>query len=95
MNVYSNLLASVGTFRTAWYPDSHHISIYGGAASATWDFWTASLDDGTLVRSEIAPAVARKIHDTGVRLSSFVWSPKGDALYFEGTSEGVQNLWRV
>jgi Tol biopolymer transport system component/DNA-binding winged helix-turn-helix (wHTH) protein len=93
--VFSDLLSGLSRFHAAWCPDSHHISIFGGRADTTWDFWTASLDDGTRVRSKVSPAVAQKIRDAGVRLTSFVWSPRGDALYFEGTSEGVQNLWRV
>jgi Tol biopolymer transport system component len=31
----------------------------------------------------------------GVRLSDFLWEPSGRALFFEGASRGVRNLWKV
>jgi len=30
-----------------------------------------------------------------VSFSDFLWAPSGRALYFEGVSRGVRNLWKV
>ena len=47
-------------------------------------------------------SVRKGFAELGVRFTDaedlplpFVWSPAGDALYFEGTSRGVRNVWRV
>jgi len=82
-------------FRASWHPNGDRISVFGGRSDSVWRFWTATVDGRSVVESRMDPGVARKLHEAGVRLRNFVWSPRGDALYFEGTSQGVQNLWRV
>jgi Tol biopolymer transport system component/DNA-binding winged helix-turn-helix (wHTH) protein len=93
-SVFSDLLASLSSFSASWHPDGR-VSIFGGTKNEPRNFWTVPLNGGTLLRSEMAPSVVRKMQESGVRLTTFVWSPNGNALFFEGTSEGVQNLWRI
>jgi Tol biopolymer transport system component len=51
--------------------------------------------DGPAVLSSGVDEVTAAIDAEGLTLRRFVWSPKGDALYFEGSSESVRNIWRV
>jgi hypothetical protein len=39
--------------------------------------------------------VSRQISEASLRLLVYRWAPRGDALYLEGVSSGVTNLWRV
>jgi Tol biopolymer transport system component/DNA-binding winged helix-turn-helix (wHTH) protein len=89
------LAGVVGRFRIAWHPDGRRISVYGNHPESGLGFWTVPIDGGPRVHSRIAPAVAKRLGDAGLRLGSFVWSPAGDMLYFEGRSEETQNLWRI
>lgn len=83
-------------YGSAWHPDGTRISVLGSAPSQGRVFWTLPLDgQQPAVRSEIAPAVADKLRKTGLRLGRFLWSRRGDALYFEGQLGEVSNLWRV
>jgi Tol biopolymer transport system component/DNA-binding winged helix-turn-helix (wHTH) protein len=83
-------------YGSAWHPDGSRISVLGSTPSQGRVFWTISLDgQHSPVRSDIAPAVAEKLRETGLRLGRFLWSRRGDALYFEGQLGDVRNLWRV
>jgi Tol biopolymer transport system component/DNA-binding winged helix-turn-helix (wHTH) protein len=93
-SVFSDLLAKLSGFSASWHPDGR-ISIYGGVKDEGRQFFTVPLAGGTPHQSEMAPSVAQKLREMDVRLTNFVWSPTGDALFFEGKSEGVQNLWRI
>jgi Tol biopolymer transport system component len=75
----------------AWYPDGERISFIadGGA------FWTVPLSGGAPVRSVVDEAVARRVKEAGLDFGSFRWSPARDALYLEGVSRGVKNLWKI
>jgi len=84
-----------GEFCVAWGPDSQRVSIWGLHRRMGRSFWTSSISGGSRIRSEVAPSVDQQIKDTSVTLNSFVWANTGRALYFEGTSGGVRNLWRV
>jgi Tol biopolymer transport system component/DNA-binding winged helix-turn-helix (wHTH) protein len=85
----------VGRFRIDWHPDGRRISVYGNHAVHGPSFWTIPLHAATGIRSHIAPAVAKRIASSGVRLGRFVWGPHGDTLFFEGQSEETENLWRI
>jgi Tol biopolymer transport system component/DNA-binding winged helix-turn-helix (wHTH) protein len=101
--ILSAFLNEFGSFRTAWHPDSKRISVWGNHLKEGLTFWTAPLDGSTApVKSELAPAVRERFKKASVRFAdaddlplSFLWSPSGDALYFEGNSRGVRNIWKV
>ena len=99
----SAFLNEFGSFRTAWHPDSKRISVWGNHLKEGLTFWTVPLDgSGAPVKSERAPVVRERFKEASVRFAdaddlplSFLWSPSGDALYFEGNSRGVRNIWKV
>ena len=99
----SRFLNEFGTFSTAWHPDSKRISVWGIHLNEGLTFWTAPLDgSGPPVKSELEPVVSERFAEASVRFTdaddlplSFLWSPSGDALYFEGLSRGVRNIWKV
>jgi Tol biopolymer transport system component/DNA-binding winged helix-turn-helix (wHTH) protein len=82
-------------FYAAWHPGDHRISIYGARRGASPEMLTALEDGSNVVRSEISDEVAARLREANVVLGRFVWAPLGDALLFEGTSEGVRNIWRI
>jgi Tol biopolymer transport system component len=80
----------------AWHPDGARLSVWGNHVREGWSLWTTTIGDGTeAVRSPIAPTVQREIESIAVQLRSFAWAPSGRALYFEGASRGVTNVWRI
>ncbi|HEY8459512.1 MAG TPA: winged helix-turn-helix domain-containing protein [Blastocatellia bacterium] len=92
----SDVLPQFEYFRVAWSPDGKHISIWGWHRKrGNWEFWTVPLDGGPPAISEIDSKVEERIREASVTFSNFVWSPSGRALYFEGTSQTVKNLWKV
>jgi Tol biopolymer transport system component/DNA-binding winged helix-turn-helix (wHTH) protein len=99
----SAFLNEFGSFRTAWHPDSKRISVWGNHLKEGLTFWTVPLDgSGAPVKSALAPVVRERFKKASVRFAdaddlplSFLWSPSGDALYFEGNSRGVRNIWKV
>ena len=83
--------------RAAWHPDGQRISLWGRNFKLGWGFWTISVSSGETVKSEIAAQLEQQLK-VSIRFnnySNFLWAPSGRALYFEGSSEGVRNLWRV
>src|SRR5262249_17591157 len=93
--VMSDFLPQFEYLRVAWSPDGKHFSLWGWHRQQNWSFWTVPLNGGPPVKSEMDPKVKDRIDEAAVRLTSFVWSPSGRALYFEGTSQTVKNLWKV
>ena len=99
----STFLNEFGAFSTAWHPDSKRISVWGIHLNEGLTFWTVPLDgSGAPLKSELATVVRDRFAEASVRFSdaddlplSFLWSPSGDALYFEGLSRGVRNIWKV
>ena len=45
--------------------------------------------------AEVADTVSRSMKESLLGLRDFRWAPAGDALYVEGASKGVVNLWRI
>ena len=101
--ILSTFLNEFGPFSAAWHPDSKRISVWGSHLDEGMSFWTAPIDGtSAAVKSDLAPAVREQLEEGSVRFAdgdrlplSFLWAPSGDALYFEGISRGVRNLWKV
>jgi DNA-binding winged helix-turn-helix (wHTH) protein len=93
--VMADFLPKFGFFRLAWRPDGKHLSLWGWSRQDKWTFWTVPLDGGPPAKSEIDPKVEERITEASVTLTDFLWSPSGQTLYFEGTSQSVRNLWKV
>ncbi len=93
--VLSAFLDEFASYRAAWHPDGHRISVFGSHRRDGISFWTVSLDGTSPVRSPVSADVAIRLKKTGVNLTEFVWSPLADALYFEGRSEEAVNIWRI
>ncbi|HZS03591.1 MAG TPA: winged helix-turn-helix domain-containing protein [Blastocatellia bacterium] len=91
----TSFLPQFTMLNVAWHPDGRRISVWGNHQQHGLSFWTVPLAGGTPVRSELAPPVEQRLREADVRFTSFQWSPSGRALYFEGTSGGVKNLWKV
>ena len=75
----------------AWHPDGQRISFLGHDGG----FWTVPIASGKAVRSEVSATVAKQIKDGAIDFGKFCWALSGAALYFEGESKGVLNLWKV
>ncbi|HKQ93143.1 MAG TPA: winged helix-turn-helix domain-containing protein [Blastocatellia bacterium] len=93
--VMADFLPQFGFFRLAWRPDGKHLSLWGWSRQDKWTFWTVPLDGGPPAKSEIDPKVEERMREASVILTDFLWSPSGQTLYFEGTSQSVRNLWKV
>ena len=86
--------APAGSLRAAWHPDGR-VSRWRYEVGTGWSFTTSALDGSRAVESALAPDVERRLDEAGVVFDDFVWAPSGRALYFEGTSNGVGNVWRI
>jgi Tol biopolymer transport system component len=90
------LTAAASETSVAWHPDGQRVSIRlrqpGEPQSA---FWTVPVEGGAPVKSELATQVEEQLKAASVVLGDFVWAPSGKALYFEGISRDVPNLWKV
>jgi serine/threonine protein kinase len=75
----------------AWHPDGQRISFLSDKGG----FWTIPVWTGKPLKSELSPTVAKEWEEAGVTIGNFSWAPSGDALYFEGESKRVRNLWKV
>jgi len=53
------------------------------------------LAGGAPVKSQLAAQVKEQLKEADVSFTDFRWSASGRALYFEGISRGVRNLWKV
>jgi len=84
-----------GRLRTAWHPDGKRISLWTEQRGGGLVFLTVPLPDGAPVTSQISPEVDQQIKSAGVDLFDFRWAPSGEALYFEGVSRGIHNIWKV
>ena len=93
--VLRTLVSQYQWFHAAWHPADGRISIYGARRGGSPQMVTASADGANVVTSEVSPDVAARLRDANVIFSEFAWSPLGDAVFFEGTSEGVRNIWRI
>jgi Tol biopolymer transport system component len=93
--VLGEFLDEFASYRAAWHPDGHRISVFGAHRRDGVSFWTVALDGTSPVRSPVSADVAIRLKKTGVNLTEFAWSPRADALYFEGRSDEAVNIWRI
>jgi len=84
-----------------WHPDGVRITVWMGTGRDL-RLATVRLDTGAVAYSDVDPAVKRRIRqnalefvDADTQPLPFHWAPTGDALYLEGMSQGVRNLWRI
>lgn len=93
--VLTGFLSEFRSLRVAWRPDGQRISVWGNHRQQGLGLWTASLTGAAPVRSEYAAGVREQLKEAEVSFTDFLWAPSGQALYFEGVSRGVRNLWKV
>ena len=90
--VLRTLLAQYLWFHAAWHPLDGRITIYGARRGGGTEMVTASVDGANVVTSDVHPDVAARLRDSNVTFGDFAWSPLGDAVFFEGASEGVEGV---
>jgi Tol biopolymer transport system component/DNA-binding winged helix-turn-helix (wHTH) protein len=83
------------SFRAKWHPDGRRVSVWAKGRDAVWGFWTSQSDQWNPVRSEISPELDRQLRTPDLVFANFAWSPRGDAIFFEGREGAVSNIWRV
>jgi len=93
--VLTGFLTEFNSVRVAWHPDGQRLSIWGNHRQQGWSFWTAPLIGGAPVKSAFSTQVSKQLKDADVTLTDFQWSSSGGALYFEGVSQSVRNIWKV
>ncbi|HSF24380.1 MAG TPA: protein kinase [Blastocatellia bacterium] len=81
--------------QVAWRPDGQGVSLWGTHRQLGASFWTVPVAGGTPVRSALTKRVEQQLKEASVTLNDFLWAPSGRIIYFEGTAQGVRNLWRV
>ena len=105
--VQEELMNQTWAISAAWHPDGKRISLW------VWDsemrpspmpmFWTAPVDGGGAIRTEIGPELQKTADaiagsgisawaDSDFKLS---WARSGTAIYFERTFRGARNIWRM
>ena len=77
-----------GLSSVCWHPDSQRISFVGKHAKLGWGFWTVPIAGGVPVKSEVLPAVQKKLDE--VFYYNFQWASSGTEIYFEGIFRGVK-----
>jgi len=101
--VQVDLTNRTGTISAAWHPDGRRISVWDMTPSPIPEFWTAPVDGGAAVKTEIGPEIlksAEAIAGRGIIAwassdSKFSWASSGTAIYFERTFRGARNIWRM
>ena len=94
----------------AWHPDGKRVSIWLGQEQPSrsfWtpnpSFWTLPIAGGAAVKSTVPSHLVKQFGDVAVagveqtwgEDSTFSWAPSGNAIYFERTSRGVRNIWKM
>jgi len=80
----------------AWHPDGKRISFrLRQPGQPQGGFWTLTVEGGTPVKSALATQVEEQLKVASVSFEDFIWAHSGKALYFEGVSRDVRNVWKV
>lgn len=105
--VQENLTNQISATSAAWHPDGKRISIWAGdmamRPSPMPKFWTAPVDGGAAIETEIGPELLKVVETiAGSGISGwadsdfkFSWARSGTAIYFERTFRGARNIWRM
>jgi serine/threonine protein kinase len=88
-------LVNLAQTSVGWHPDGKRVSMWSVHSKIGQGFWTVPVVGGAPVRSEVAPDVERRLRADGLQIDRFVWSPLGDALFFQATVRGVSNVWKI
>ena len=80
--------------RIMWHPDGQRIS-FPATKGGEGSFWTQPIAGGPAIAGQVSDDVQRTMKDQGVGIVNGRWAAAGNALYIEGMSRGVRNLWRV
>ena len=92
--IFPGIFKSFASFRARWHPDGR-ISVWGKHQDSGWSFWTSPAHHWNPVRADIPAEIERHFQDANLLFVDFAWSPRGDAVYFEGREGNVTNVWRV
>ena len=89
----------------AWHPDGRKITAWAWefAPSPTPRFWTALVDGGQVIQTQISSKLSKIADVAAGRGTSawadsdfkFAWAPSGTTIYFERTFHGARNIWRM
>ena len=93
--VLSSFLTEFSVLYAAWHPDGQQLSIWGNHKKEGWSFWTAPLAGNTPTKSSLSATVEKRFKEADVELQNFQWASNGNALYFEGVTHGVRNIWKI
>ncbi len=86
----------ISAFSAAWHPDSKRISVCGSGQKGDFQLWTVPLGGGTGVKSELSAEALKQLNAVSFFSNApFLWAASGRAVYFEGISRGVRNLWKL
>jgi Tol biopolymer transport system component len=81
-------------FAAGWHPDGR-VSALGVHRTLGPGFFTGRVDGQDLVRSAMSADIRRNIGLFEQYLVRFRWDSRGQALFFEVNTNGVQNLWKM
>ncbi|HEV8130450.1 MAG TPA: protein kinase, partial [Acidobacteriota bacterium] len=89
-----------------WHPDGKQVAFAGLHPKLGQGLWVAPVGSGTAVKLETSNKMVYTWNPTesqmreqfqaaSVGLRNFLWSPSGNTIYFEASSRGVENLWKL
>jgi Tol biopolymer transport system component len=103
--IRTDLTDGMWAISAAWHPDGKRISIWVWEMkpSAMPIFWTAPVEGGAAIKTEISPEIlktAEAVAGSGISAWAvsdfkFSWARSGTAIYFERTFRGARNIWRM
>jgi serine/threonine protein kinase len=76
------------------HPDGQRMTFIGRTIEHA-GFWSVPLAGGTATLAKFTDAVENTLKEIEFSVINFRWAPTGDALFIEGRSKGVINLWRM
>src|SRR5262249_55371241 len=83
----------------AWHPDGRRISVW---AAGSLKFWTLPVAGGALSTLAMAPQILEELSKVSAGTLpepsqdfKFCWAPSAEAVFFERTFQGAENVWRL